>query len=71
MASITFNVNDDDVPRIVQAFEIAYGAKQPEETNAQFVKRHIILSVDRFVKDSFGTKARRDSLAEYVDLDIT
>ncbi len=71
MAQITFNVNDNDVPRIVHAFEVRFGEKQPEETNAQFVKRHVIDTVNRFVMDALSTEAKRDALADYVDLDIT
>lgn len=71
MAQITLTVDDADVPRIVTAFELRYGAKPPAETNGQFVKRHISDSVNRFVKDALATEAKRGALANYVDLDIT
>ena len=71
MAQITFEVDNEDVPRIVHSFEIRYGAKPPGETDGEFVKRHMIEQVNLFVKDAISTEAKRDSLANHVDLDIT
>ncbi len=71
MAQVTFDVDNEDVPRIVHAFEIRYGDKPVEEPAADFVKRHMIQQVNLFVKDAISTEAKRDSLANHVDLDIT
>jgi hypothetical protein len=71
MAQVTFEVDNEDVPRIVHAFEIRYGVKPPEEGDAAFVKRHMIQQVNLFVKDANATEAKRESLANHVDLDIT
>lgn len=71
MAQITFTIADEDIPRAVAAFENQYGAKQPEETTRDFVKRHTIIMLQNWIRNTEAGIARNESVNSFIDLDIT
>ena len=71
MASLSFTVADEDVPRIVATFEHQFGVKGGGESNSDFIKRHIADLINRWTKTTETDIARKAAIDGYVDIDIS
>ena len=71
MAGITLTIDNTDVPRIITTFEHQFGDKPVEESDNDFVKRHLASLLQRWIKTTEVDIARKDTITNYVAVDIT
>jgi len=71
MADITLTVDNADVPRIIATFEHQFGVKPVEESNDDFVKRHVSSLLQRWIQTTEVDIARKATIADYVAIVIT
>lgn len=71
MAQLVLEVDDSKVQFIVDAFEYAFGPRNPQpeddETIKEFLERHIKTQIKIFVKNQRVIKARNEASDTFVD----
>lgn len=71
MASITLTIDNAEIPRMISTFEHQFGVKPVEESDNDFVKRHVISLLQRWTQTTEVDIARKSAMANYVAVDIT